>query len=58
MHAVHPLENISLNMLVPGHVCSLYLATEGVNGQGLGSDEKEIILLVFTIIDAENNEVK
>uniref|UniRef100_A0A336N0R6 CSON000256 protein n=1 Tax=Culicoides sonorensis TaxID=179676 RepID=A0A336N0R6_CULSO len=33
-------------MLVPGHLVSLYVATCGASGQNLGSDEKEIILLV------------
>lgn len=44
-------------MLVPGHVCSLYLATGGANGPSLGSDEKEIVLLHYTVIDVLNNEV-
>lgn len=52
-------------MLVPdnqqqrknGHVISMYLATCGTNGHLLGSDEKEIIYLVFGIIDLLNKEV-
>lgn len=44
-------------MLVPGHVCSLYLATGGVNGSALGSDEKEIVMLHYTVIDVLMNEV-
>lgn len=44
-------------MLVPGHVCSLYVATDGANGQSLGSDEKDIILLAYTVIDVTTNEV-
>lgn len=52
------------NMLVPenqqrkhGHVVSMYLSTCGASGQLLGSDEKEIIYLVFGIIDLQNKEV-
>jgi hypothetical protein len=49
-------------MLVPdqrksSHVISMYLATCGANGNLLGSDEKEIIYLVFGIIDLQNKEV-
>lgn len=44
-------------MLVPGHVCSLYVATGGNGGAALGSDEKEIILLDYTVIDVSSNEV-
>lgn len=44
-------------MLVPGHVCSLYVATGGANGPALGSDEKEIVLLDYTVIDVSTKEV-
>lgn len=44
-------------MFVPGHVVSMYVATGGASGLLLGSDEKEIILLVFAIIDAATNKV-
>lgn len=44
-------------MFVPGHVVSMYVATGGASGLSLGSDEKEIILLVFAIIDAVTNKV-
>lgn len=44
-------------MLVPGHVCSLYVATGGCNGPALGSDEKEIVLLDYSVIDVLTNEV-
>lgn len=44
-------------MLVPGHVCSLYVATGGANGPALGSDEKEIVLLDYSVIDVLTNEV-
>ena len=42
---------------VKGHVISMYLATAGAGGSLLGADEKEIIYLVFGIIDLQNNEV-
>lgn len=44
-------------MLVPGHVCSLYVATGGANGPALGSDEKEIVLLDYSVIDVLTNVV-
>lgn len=46
-------------MLVPEHkyAVSMFLATAGVGGHLLGSDEKEIIYLVFGIIDLQNKEV-
>lgn len=44
-------------MLVPGHVVSLYVATCGYNGAALGSDEKEIVLLIYVIIDVQTNNV-
>ena len=45
-------------MLVPeGHIVSCYLATGGVGGSQLGTDEKEIICLVFGIIDVQTKEV-
>ncbi|KAJ6647674.1 RNA-binding protein fusilli [Pseudolycoriella hygida] len=43
-------------MFVPGHVVSMYVATGGASGLSLGSDEKEIILLVFAIIDVVTNK--
>lgn len=46
-------------MLVPEskYVVPMYLATCGAGGQLLGSDEKEIIYLVFGIIDLQTKEV-
>jgi hypothetical protein len=49
-------------MLVPDsrkydHIISIYLATCGASGHLLGSDEKEIIYLVFGIIDLQTKEV-
>jgi hypothetical protein len=50
-------------MLVPEnqqqykYAVSTYLATGGAAGHLLGSDEKEIIYLVFGIIDLQNKEV-
>jgi hypothetical protein len=39
------------------YAVSMYLATGGAGGHLLGSDEKEIIYLVFGIIDLQNKEV-
>lgn len=36
---------------------SMFLATAGAGGNLLGSDEKEIIYLVFGIIDIHSKEV-
>ncbi|XP_055628713.1 RNA-binding protein fusilli isoform X3 [Toxorhynchites rutilus septentrionalis] len=44
-------------MLVPGHVVSLYVATCGYNGAALGSDEKEVVLLIYVIIDVQTNNI-
>ncbi|GAB0087029.1 RNA-binding protein fusilli [Sergentomyia squamirostris] len=44
-------------MLMPGHIVSLYVATCGAGGPGLGSDEKEIVLLVYVIIDASTTNI-
>lgn len=45
-------------MQVPEHVVSFYVATCGQNGPGLGSDEKEIILLVYVILEATTGQVR
>lgn len=39
------------------YVISMYLATGGASGHLLGSDEKEIIYLLYGIIDSQNKEV-
>ncbi|XP_017033383.1 RNA-binding protein fusilli isoform X4 [Drosophila kikkawai] len=44
-------------MQVPEHVVSLYIATCGQNGPGLGSDEKEIILLVFVLLEVTTGQI-
>jgi len=44
-------------MQVPEHVVSLYIATCGQNGPGLGSDEKEIILLVYVLLEVTTGQV-
>ncbi|XP_004520961.1 RNA-binding protein fusilli [Ceratitis capitata] len=44
-------------MQVPEHLVSLYIATCGQNGSGLGADEKEIILLVYVILEANSGKI-
>lgn len=44
-------------MMTVSHVVSMYLATSGASGPLLGSDEKEVILLVFAVIDTSTNKV-
>ncbi|XP_037888194.1 RNA-binding protein fusilli isoform X3 [Glossina fuscipes] len=46
-----------MQVQVPEHVVSLYVATYGQNGPGLGSDEKEIILLVYVILEATTGQI-
>lgn len=50
-------DNQQQQHFMSSHVISMYLATCGANGFMLGSDEKEIIYLVFGIIDLKNKEV-
>lgn len=45
------------NQQPPRHAVSMFMATAGAGGNLLGSDEKEIIYLVFGIIDLQNKEV-
>ncbi|KFB42732.1 hypothetical protein ZHAS_00010474 [Anopheles sinensis] len=44
-------------MLLPGHVVALHVTTCGQSGAGLGSDEKEVVLLIYVIIDVQSNNV-
>ncbi|XP_075227568.1 epithelial splicing regulatory protein fusilli [Lycorma delicatula] len=39
------------------HLCVLYVATAGLQGNALGSDEEEIVLLIYVIIDMNRNKV-
>lgn len=39
------------------YAVSMYLATAGIGGSLLGSDEKEIIYLVFGVFDLQSKEV-
>lgn len=41
----------------PTHLVALYVATAGQQGNALGSDEEEITLLVYVLIDALQNKV-
>lgn len=44
-------------MLLPGHLAALHVTTCGQSGAGLGSDEKEVVLLIYVIIDVQTNNV-
>uniref|UniRef100_A0AAG5DSX4 RRM domain-containing protein n=1 Tax=Anopheles atroparvus TaxID=41427 RepID=A0AAG5DSX4_ANOAO len=44
-------------MLLPGHVVALHVTTCGQSGAGLGSDEKEVVLLIYVIIDVQSNNI-
>lgn len=39
------------------YLCVLYLATAGQQGARLGSDEEEVVLLIYVIIDVAANKV-
>lgn len=41
----------------PNHLVALYVATAGLQGNALGSDEEEITLLVYVLIDVLQNKV-
>nr|KAH0807769.1 hypothetical protein GEV33_015022 [Tenebrio molitor] len=45
-----------LNMIGPHHVCVLYVATAGLQGSLMGSDEQEIVLLIYVIVDVVQNK--
>lgn len=40
------------------HLVVLYVATAGLQGNALGSDEQEITLLVYVLIDVLQNKVR
>lgn len=46
-----------INMVGPHHICIVYVATAGLQGQLMGSDEQEIVLLIYIIIDVKQNKV-
>ena len=41
----------------PTHLVALYVATAGLQGNSLGTDEEEITLLCYVLIDALQNKV-
>lgn len=44
-------------MIGPQHICVVYVATAGLQGPLMGSDEQEIVLLIYVIIDAVQKKV-
>ncbi|XP_063908037.1 RNA-binding protein fusilli isoform X2 [Zophobas morio] len=46
-----------LNMIGPHHVCVLYVATAGLQGSLMGSDEQEVVLLIYVIVDVLQNKI-
>lgn len=44
-------------MVGPHHICIVYVATAGLQGHLMGSDEQEIVLLIYVIIDVKQNKV-
>lgn len=45
-------------MLSTPYLCAFYVATAGLQGASLGSDEEEIVLLIYVIIDVTQNKVR
>lgn len=44
-------------MMGSRYLCVLYVATAGQQGQRLGSDEEEVVLLIYVVIDVALNKV-
>lgn len=44
-------------MMGTTHLCVFYVATAGLQGNSLGSDEEEVVLLIYVIIDMSVNKV-
>lgn len=50
--------NMVANMRVATpYLCALYVATAGHQGNLLGSDEHEIVLLIYVVVDMTTNTV-
>lgn len=47
----------AIKMLGTPYLCAFYVATAGLQGASLGSDEEEIVLLIYVIIDMTQNKV-
>ncbi len=47
----------AIKMLGTPYLCAFYVATAGLQGASLGSDEEEIVLLIYVIIDMTQNQV-
>nr|CAD7444177.1 unnamed protein product [Timema bartmani] len=43
-------------MIETPYLCVLYVSTAGQQGPGLGTDEEEIVLLVYVVIDMGQNK--
>ena len=41
----------------PSHYVAFHTVTSGLNGPDLGSDESEIVILLFVVIDAKTKKV-
>ncbi|XKL59479.1 hypothetical protein PGB90_000495 [Kerria lacca] len=47
----------AIKMLGTPYLCAFYVATAGLQGASLGSDEEEIVLLIYVIIDMTQNKI-
>lgn len=62
LHQLHNICNSDIvtkaNMRVATpYLCALYVATAGHQGNLLGSDEQEIVLLIYVVVDMTTNTV-
>lgn len=48
--------NTNMRAATP-YLCALYVATAGHQGNLLGSDEQEIVLLIYVVVDMTTNTV-
>lgn len=54
MHETRPIHTQRMT----NHLCVLHLATAGLNGALLGSDEEEIVFVSLVVINSVNNQVR
>jgi len=41
----------------PSYLVCLFVATSGQNGESLGSDEEQIVVFAYSLLDVANNKV-
>lgn len=56
LYACNSIKVSTMRVATP-YLCALYVATAGHQGNLLGSDEQEIVLLIYIVIDMTTNTV-